>query len=43
LLSSSNQTAFVKVHPTIWTQDLTGRLQLDSSMSMTFSLELLVR
>ena len=37
-----NQAAFIKVHPTIWTQDLKRRQQLDSSMSLTFSLELLL-
>jgi len=42
LISPANQTAFIRVSPTIWTQDLTGRPQLDSSMSMTFSLELLL-
>ena len=35
-----NQAAFVKVHPTIWTQDLKGRQQLD--LSLTFSQELLL-
>ena len=42
LLSSANQAAFVRVSPTIWTQDLMGRQQLDSSMSLTFFQELLL-
>ena len=42
LLSSANQSAFVKVHPTIWTQILLGPQQLDSSMSLTFFQELLL-
>jgi hypothetical protein len=41
LLSSATQAAFVKVCPVILTQDLKGRPQLDSSMSLTFSLNLL--
>jgi hypothetical protein len=35
-----NQASFVKVGPTIWTQDLKGRQQLD--LSFTFSLKLLL-
>ena len=42
MLSLGNQAAFVKVGPTIWTQDLTGRQQLDSRMSLNFSPELLL-
>jgi len=41
-LSLANQAAFANFHPTIWTQDLTGRQQLDSSMSLTFFQELLL-
>jgi hypothetical protein len=42
LTSWGNQAAFVKVCPIIWTQVLTGRQQLDSSMSLTFFQELLL-
>jgi hypothetical protein len=42
LLSLANQTAFVKVHPTIWAQVLMGLQQLDSLMSSTFFQELLL-
>jgi hypothetical protein len=42
LVSWGNQAAFIKVQPTIWAQDLMGRQQLASSMSLTFFQELLL-
>jgi hypothetical protein len=41
LLAWVNQAAFVRISPTIGTQEVMGRQQLDSCMSLTFSQELL--
>jgi hypothetical protein len=43
LLAREKQAAFINVSPTIWTQDLKRRQQLDSSMRLTFFQELLLR
>jgi hypothetical protein len=43
LTSWGNQAAFVTVRPIIWTQVSMGRQQLDSSKSLTFSQESLLK
>jgi len=42
LILWAKTATYVMARPTIWTQDLNDRQQLDSSMSLTFSQELLL-